>query len=202
MGDLEAAWQKLMGFLGGGSGGSASSSGAFPGNVSPASNPFGTTPGAGGGAGGLNLQSLLSLITSLGGSYYGINELQQMQRVYDAQRQNAALAMNQNALARRTVSATLPLNKQLEYATEAPVNAMLAQRGLTQAPGAQASAQTSALAPFEQQNIGLGANLATFGFPYVEHQGTPDYLSVLSQLNQFGKGSTFSAPSGTPGVGP
>ena len=71
-----------------------------------------------------------------------------------------------------------------------------------QAPGAQASAQTSALAPFEQQNIGLGANLATFGFPYVEHQGTPDYLSVLSQLNQFGKGSTFSAPSGTPGVGP
>jgi hypothetical protein len=200
MGELEAALQALMGFLGKGT--SAPGGGIGYGSAGGFGGGFANSGGGGGGMGGMNMQSILSLLTALGGGYEGMTQLKAMQRLYEEQRTNAAQAMNPAALARRTEAATLPLNRQLAYATERPVESRLAQQGMGQAPGAVASAETSAIAPYAQQNQQTGAQMAEFGFPYVQNLQVPNYLDVLKQLNSFGRESSFTAPAGTPGVGP
>lgn len=200
MGELEAALQALMGFLGKGAG---SLLGIPTSGTTPSGGSFTTAGMSGSGnptGGGMNIQSILSLLTALGGGYEGMTQLKAMQRLYEEQRANAALAMSPTALARRTALATAPLNNQLTYAIKQPVDSGIAQRGMTQAPGAIASAETSAIAPFAQQNQQLGAQMAEFGFPYVQNLAVPNYLDVLKQLNTFGRESSFSAPAGTPGA--
>jgi hypothetical protein len=201
--DLEAILQQLMSLINGGGGGPTSGTTASGAPFQTAGMSANVPPGgASPSGGGLNLQTILSLLTALGGGVYGMQELKDKQRLYEEQRANAALAMNPSALAKRTEAATIPLNRQLTYAISKPVESEIARSGMAQAPGATASALGSAIAPFAQQNQQLGAQMAEFGFPYVQNLQSPDYLRVLEQLNQFGRGSTFSAPSGTPGMGP
>ena len=200
MGELEALLNSLMTLLGKAPGaifGTPPVAGpAAPGSYA-GSQPQPGQPGGPGTPGGLNLSTILSLLTGLGGAYYGSNELQQIKRVYDAQRQAEALAMNPEALARRTAAATLPINKQLAYTVDQAADAGVAGRGMFQSPGAVAAARTEALAPYAERNLEMGKDLATFGFAGVENQQAPDYLSVLKQLTQLGQGTAF-AGSGSP----
>jgi len=196
-------WQWLMGLLGSGGGGSGGGS-PMGGSISPAGAASfmagggapTATPGAGGG---FTLQQLLAwlpqLVTAGGGAYYGMNQLQQLQRVFDQQQQNNQIAMNPMAMAARVNAATPPINRQLAYAVNQASNAGTAENGMGQSPGAVAAGQASALAPYGEQNLQIGENLAEFGFPFEANQKPPDYLSVLSQLQNLGRGIT-----GLPGI--
>lgn len=197
-------WQFIQMLLGGGGGG-----GGTVGSINPSTGypipynpnymtgvaPGTTTTSGGGGSSQSIIQMLTQLLTAGGGAYYGMNELQQLQRVFDQQQQNNQIAMNPKAMAARVAAATPPINRQLAYAVNQASNAGTAENGMGQSPGAVASAQASALAPFGEQNLQIGENLAEFGFPFEANQQAPNYLSVLGQLQSLGRGST-----GLPGV--
>jgi hypothetical protein len=76
----------------------------------------------------------------------------------EAQRSAAASAAQKNMnltpqqLAAQVSAAQQPLNAGLVQAITGNVNANLAEQGLSEAPGLIATAQSQALAPFEQQN--------------------------------------------------
>lgn len=144
------------------------------------------------------LQKILSLLSATGAGIYGQDELENLRRTFAQQQQAAQLALNPGALAKRTVMATLPLDKKLAYTVTQAADAATAGRGMSQSPGAVASAEASALAPYAQQNLLLGHQDAQFGFPYQYATQNPDYLSVLNQLNQYGRNSTYSLPGNIP----
>lgn len=163
----------------------------------------GGTPGAAGGAasgGGQSLAQilpmLLNLLSSLGAGSYGQKQLGQMNNIYGTQQNAANLAMNPAALARRTVAATLPINKELAYSVTQAADAATAGKGMSQSPGAVASGEAAALAPYAQQNLQMGQADAQFGFPYAFARTPMDYTSLLNQLNQYGQNSTYSLPQG------
>lgn len=80
-----------------------------------------------------------------------LTERARSRELSDLRKQESALPDAQ-ALARQVAAATQPLNRGLVEGVENSVNANLAEQGLSQAPGIQAQAITSALAPYEQQN--------------------------------------------------
>lgn len=175
-----------------------------------------SAPGSPGGAGtpgspgllstlvssGLNLQQILQIISALGGANLGTDEINQLKQLYAQQQRAASIAMNPAALARRAARATLPLNKELAYTVTNAADAATANRGMAQAPGAVASGEAAALAPYAQQNLRMGANFAEFGLPTggFGTPNVPDYMSVLAELNNFGRGTgggAYSLPAGT-----
>lgn len=151
---------------------------------------------AGGGAPGGNLAMIMQLLTALGGGYYGSKQLSDLQTLFEQQQSAAQKAMNPVFLARRAAKATAPLNAELAYVVNQAADLGSAGRGMAQSPGAVASARAQALAPYAQKNLELGTQLATFGFPYQYATQAPDYTSVLNELNQMGRNTTFSLPSG------
>lgn len=148
------------------------------------------------------LQKLMAGLSASGAGQYGTQELQNLQQLFQQQQNAARIGMNPAALARRTVAGTVPINKALAYNTEQAADAATAGNGMAQSPGAVAAGRTAALAPYEEQNLQMGQQNAQFGFPYQFATQSPDYLSVLSQLQQYGSNAAFSLPSGAPGAAP
>ena len=164
---------------------SGTSGGGSPGGT-------GGTPGL---AGGINLQQILALITALGGGQYGSQELNAIKALYQQQQLAAQRAMNAKQISARGAAATLPINKELAYTTDAAADANSANAGLAQSPGAVAAARAGALAPLAEQNVQVGQENARFGFPYQFQTQAPDYLSVLQQLNTLGRNTgPYSLP--------
>jgi hypothetical protein len=100
------------------------------------------------------------------GQYYN-TENQALQRIVNTTPTQAGQQIN---------AMTQPLNSQLVSSVSNPVQAYLAERGLSEAPGIQAQTLATALAPFEQQNqqtaaqTWLGMNQLPF---YAPQPGTP-----------------------------
>jgi len=167
------------------------------------------TPGAlsslasGAGASGINLQTILQLITAMGGANMSTEQINMLKQLYAQQQRAAQIAMNPAALARRTANATLPINRELAYTVNSAADANSANMGMSQAPGAVAGARAAALAPYAQRNLEMGNQMAEFGLPGggFGAPNPPDLLSILKQLNQFGTstgggGGTYSLPAG------
>lgn len=179
-----------------GSGGSMSGAGYLPELLKFLVSSGGAV--AGGATGANPLQTILQLITALGGGQYGSDQLNALQTIYKQQQHAAALAMNPSAMAQRTLAGTLPLNRQLQYNLTQQGEAAAANAGMAQSPGAVASAVSREFAPYAEQNLQLGQQNAQFGFPYAFGVQSPDYISVLNELNTLGKnsgGGAYSLPT-------
>ena len=149
----------------------------------------------GGLAAGMAYPTTLALITALGGGQYGSQELNAIKALYQQQQLAAQRAMNAKQISARGAAATLPINKELAYTTDAAADANSANAGLAQSPGAVAAARAGALAPLAEQNVQVGQENARFGFPYQFQTQAPDYLSVLQQLNTLGRNTgPYSLP--------
>ncbi len=147
--------------------------------------PTGAAATPGGGAGiagsGINLQTILQLITALGGANMGSEQINMLKQLFARQQQAAQLAQNPAAIAARGAMATQPINRELAYVTNNAADAGSANSGMSQAPGAVAAGRAAALAPIAQQNVALGQQDATFGLPAggFGAPSVPDFLSIL-----------------------
>lgn len=148
------------------------------------------------------LQRVMALISSYGAGQYGTQELQNLQQLFQQQQRAAGIAFNPAAMAARTVAGTVPINKELAYTVGQAADANTASNGMFQSPGAVASGRAAALAPYAEQNLQMGQQNAQVGLPYQFATQSPDFLSVLKELQQYGSGSTFSLPAGAPGMTP
>ena len=186
---------QLAGPLFGGMSGGAPSMGAVTG---------GGASGGGGGAGGW-IQALINLLlsgsTAYGAGKYGSSELNSQQQLQQLQMQaiRQAMGLRTGNLAQQTAQNTLPLDRRLAYTVSQAADQGTALRGMSQSPGAVAAGEATALAPYAEQNLQLGGNLALAGnqlaldklqFPF--KGSTPDYLTILGQLGQLGSGSAVS----------
>lgn len=159
----------------------------------------GTAGGTPGLLSGDTLQQVLALITALGGGQYGADQLNALKNIYQQQQKTAAMAMNPALLSKRALEATLPLNRNLQYQLTSAGEAAAANAGMGQSPGAVAGAVAREFAPYAEQNLQLGEQNATFGFPFQFARRAPDYISVLNELNSLGKNSgPYALPAGTP----
>ena len=211
MDELLAAIQQLGSFLSGGSGGMGVGSGIA------SSNPAFNVAGAGGGgAGGMGwVQALINLLlsgsTAYGAGQYGSQTLNNQKQLYDQQQQaiRMALGLRTGNLAQQAANNAMPLDRRLAYIVSQAADQGTAQRGMSQSPGAVAAGEATALAPYAEQNLQLGAGLAQagnqlalekLGIPFAG--SPPDYLSVLDQLSKLGFNSagTYGLPSGAPGT--
>lgn len=116
---------------------------------------------------GQGLMKVLQLGTAGGGLVGNIlNERMRSQELSRLSNAEKTLA-DPTKLSAEVRAATQPLNEGLVSSVSEPVIAGLAERGLSQAPGIQAAAVSSALAPFEQQNqqTALQLVLARLGLP-------------------------------------
>jgi len=171
---------------------------------------FGADPSGGAAAAGWaawlpTLQQILGVGAAGYGAYNVQDQMRVAQRLYEQfqanaaqQRAAAAAMMNPGIMAQRALAATQPLNKQLVYQVSSAVDANAALRGLGQAPGALASAEATALAPFEQENLRMGVNLAQGGagaaFNLPTATTAPNYLALLNQLKAYN--SPYTLPTG------
>lgn len=137
----------------------------------------------------------------------------------DQQRADAAKQAQKNAnltpaqLAAQVSQATQPLNANLVQAITGNVNANMAEQGLSQAPGLQASAIAQALAGPEQQNQQTALNLVLqrLGLPAELLRSIPpnsnmsQLLALLMRQNNPGatSGGGFTMPTQpNPGITP
>ncbi len=205
MDELQQILKALGGFLTGSSAGAPVAGPPTPGGPTTPGTPGGPgTPASGGLLGalassGLGLGQILQIISALGGANLGTEQINQLKQLY-AQQQNAArIAQNPELLAKRATRATLPINKELAYTVNQAADASSANAGLAQAPGAVAAARAQALAPLAERNLELGTQFSEFGLPTggFGAPNVPDYLSVLGELNNFGRstGGTYSLPA-------
>jgi hypothetical protein len=131
----------------------------------------------------------------------------------DRQRSEAAALAQKNAnltpqqLAQMVSGAQQPLNAALVQAVTGNVNANLAEQGLSQAPGLIATAESQALAPFQQNNqqAALQLVLQKLGLPAEFARTIPPNSNLAPLLAMLFKGGSPSAtPSWTdrPPIGP
>lgn len=131
----------------------------------------------------------------------------------DKQRSDAANLAKRNAnltpaqLGAQVTQATQPLNQQLVQAITGNVNANLAEQGLSQAPGIQASAIAQGLALPEQQNqqTAMQLVLQKLGLPAEYARTIPpgsDLSSLIAMLFKgFGTGTGTTPAAKTPFAG-
>ena len=95
-----------------------------------------------------------------------MNERQRSQQLNYATNAEKTL-QDPTALAKQVSAATQPLNSGLVQGIENTVSGNLAEQGLSQAPGIQASTLAQSLAPFQQQNqnTALQLVLTRLGLP-------------------------------------
>jgi hypothetical protein len=120
-------------------------------------------------------------------------------------KKNQDAAKDPVALAKMVQAATQPLNQGLVQGVENQVQGSLAEQGLAQAPGIQASVLAQSLAPFQQQNqqTALQLVMQKLGIPleyasaYLSGLPKDTNLSPLLALLQknAGGGSTGSSPT-------
>lgn len=154
-------------------------------------------------AGGSPFASLLS------GGLLGAGELGNIlegQKQSSYQNQLLALMNNPAALSKMVLSAEQPINASLTQSIGNQVQGDLSQRGLSQAPGIFAQAESQALAPIQQQNYNtalqqvlqsLQAPASTFQTPT---NLTPSLALFLRSLSG-GKGG-FNVGNGNSSVFP
>ena len=135
-----------------------------------------------------------------------LNERARSQELNKLKTAEATLA-DPTKLSSEVRAATQPLNAGLVQDVTNQVSGNLAERGLAQAPGIQATELSTALAPFEQQNqnTALQLVLTRLGLP-IEYAktilaGMPQntnlapLLALLGRNNSSPTGSDFSGPS-------
>jgi hypothetical protein len=105
-----------------------------------------------GSSGGKGLTSLAELGATGAGLFGNISaERQKAQEMDYLKKQQNAIG-DPTKLAAEVAAATQPLNRALVQDVGNQVSGTLAEQGLSQAPGIQASTLATSLAPFEQQN--------------------------------------------------
>jgi hypothetical protein len=102
--------------------------------------------------GGKGLESLAQLGATGAGLAGNISASHQQQQEADYLKKQQALLADPTKLAQEVAGATQPLNRALVQDVGNQVSGTLAEQGLSQAPGIQASTLATSLAPFEQQN--------------------------------------------------
>lgn len=147
----------------------------------------------GSGSAGSGLLDLAGLGTAGSGLIGNIlNERTRSQQINQLQQQE-----NPTKLAQEVVAATQPLNSGLVQSVGNTVSANLAEQGLSEAPGIQATVESQALAPFEQQNqnTALQLVLQRLGIPESIIASLPGntniapILALLMRMNNSGSGA-------------
>jgi hypothetical protein len=124
-------------------------------------------------------------------------------------KQQQAALQDPTKLAAQVRAATQPLNLGLTEAVGNQVSASLAEQGLSQAPGIQATVLGQALAPFQQQNqeTALRLVMERLGLPlqyaqaYLQGLPQPTNLAPLMWLLQQPKGGAMGGGGGTTAAG-
>lgn len=185
--------EALSGLLSGGGGGGSAGSDPLTGIIKMLGG------GGASGAGGMQMAPWMKyLLLALGGSGILSNFLRNRsigsEYNFLNQQQRALTGMSPQALAGKVASATQPLSHGLEQSVGNEVQAMMAERGLSQAPGIFSANMAQAFAPYYQQNQNTALNLILrqMGIP-VEYAGAlggftqqpssmmPLILALLSQ---------------------
>lgn len=164
--------------------------------ISSIGNFFSSGPGAG-----------LLKVGELGSAGAGLvgNILNERARSNELGRVSAAekTLADPTALAKQVAAATQPLDTGLTESVGNAVDASLAEKGLTQAPGIARTELSQALAPFEQanQNTALQLVLTRLGLPLQYAQtflsNLPPNVNLAPLLALLGKGG-----GSTEGLGP
>jgi len=105
------------------------------------------------GPGGTGLKDIATIGAAGSGLFGNIaSERARSQELNTLKAQQAFAEQSPSALAAQVAGAEQPLNKALTEQVGNQVSGTLAEQGLSQAPGIQATALAQALAPFQQQN--------------------------------------------------
>jgi len=151
----------------------------------------------GSGSAGSGLLDLAGIGTAGSGIIGNIlNERMRSQQLNQLQQQE-----NPTKLAQEVVAATQPLNSGLVQSVTNQVSGNLASQGLSEAPGIQASVESQALAPFEQQNqqTALQLVLQRLGIPesiiasLPQNTNIAPILALLMRMNNQGGGGVGGA---------
>jgi hypothetical protein len=148
----------------------------------------------GSGSAGSGLLDLLGIGTAGAGTVGNI--MNQKQRSDQINKLNAL--DNPTKLAQEVSQTTAPLNQGLVQSVGNTVSGQLAEQGLSQAPGIQATELSQALAPFEQQNqsTALSIVLQQLGIPQSIIASLPNnaniapIIAMLMRQNNPGGGSS------------
>lgn len=152
--------------------------------------------------------SALTKIAEIGATGAGLfgnlsAERQRSQELDYLKKQQNALG-DPRKIAADVAGATQPLNRALVQSIENQVSGTLAEQGLSQAPGIQATAVAQALAPFEQQNqqTALQIVMKRLGLPIEYGQtllaGNPGQTNLAPLLALLQKGGGFPSASQPP----
>lgn len=154
----------------------------------------------GSGSAGSGLVDLLGLGTAGSGVIGNIlNEKQRSDQINQLKKLE-----NPTTLAKDVSAATQPLNSGLVQSVGNTVSGNLAEQGLSQAPGIQATELSQALAPFEQQNQQTALNLvlARLGIPQSILASLPNNANIapiiamlMRQSQGPGGGGAFGSPN-------
>jgi hypothetical protein len=157
--------------------------------------------------GGKGLESLATLGATGAGLAGNISASHQQQQEANYLKQQQALLADPTKLAQEVAGATQPLNKALVSDVSNNVSGTLAEQGLAQAPGIQASTLATSLAPFEQQNqqTALQIVMQRLGLP-IQYatallQNQPKGTNLAPLLALLSKGGMPTTPGSTPGGG-
>jgi hypothetical protein len=161
---------------------------------------FGGSGSAGGG-----LLDLLGIGTAGAGTIGNI--LNQKERSDQISKLNSL--DNPTKLAQEVAQTTAPLNQGLVQSVGNTVSGNIAEQGLAQAPGIQATELSQALAPFEQQNqnTALSIVLQQLGIPQSIIASLPNnaniapIIAMLMRQNNPGGGGFNFAGGGSPNSG-
>lgn len=140
---------------------------------------------------GGNLSKTLSAIPVIAGTtgniINGVNAAGQTSAL--EKQQKAISSLSPADLTKMVTSAEAPINQNLVQATNNQVQGDLASRGLAQAPGIFASAESQAIAPIEQQNYNTALQQV------LQQLGLP--LSYAAQIQKMMPGQTSVTPAMT-----
>jgi hypothetical protein len=160
-----------------------------------------------------NIGKTLSAIPVIAGTtsniINGVNSAEQTSALEKQQKAISSLSPAQ--LTQMVTSAEAPINQNLVQATNNQVQGDLASRGLSQAPGIFASAESQAIAPIEQQNYNTALQqvLQQLGLP-LEYAAqiqkmlpgqtnvTPAMTLLLQQLAKNGGSTGATGPLASP----
>jgi len=151
---------------------------------------------------GKGLESLATLGATGAGLAGNLSAEHQRQQELNYAKQQQALLANPTALASEVAGATQPLNKALVESVGNNVTGTLAEEGLSQAPGIQATALSQALAPYEQQNqqTALQIVMQRLGLPLNYAQtilaGNPGQTNLAPLMALFKNMGTPASSSG------
>jgi hypothetical protein len=159
--------------------------------------------GSSGGKGIMDIAGLAGTGLGLAGNISAEQQAQQ-QRNYLTQQEQANASLTPAQLASKVSAATAPLNAGLVQSVENNVSGNLAEQGLSEAPGIQASVLAQALAPYQQQNQNTALQLVMqqLGLPIQYGQAIlgnqPQQANLSPLLAMLMRQNNPTQPTGTP----